>query len=424
MKMTRAWSLVTSLSLILVLSGLLLKNGVLLALALPYLLFSLIPFWRSMEVPQLVIERRLQPQYLWGGQPGRMTLFIQNVGNDLEEVSIADLLPAGLQVDGDFTYHGALRAGQTETCSSTVRGVRGKYEFSGARVLVSDLLGMCQSEKFVPSSMTLAVLPALERLEKLKIFPRRTRVYTGTIRSRESGAGVEFFGTRAYVSGDPLRHLNWKAGARWDLLITNLFEQERVADIGIILDARSAVEVRAGKESLFEHSVRAAASLAEYFLRAGNRVGLLVYGRMIEWTFPGYGKSQRARILAALAQAKLGEHAVFKELEHLPTRLFPSESQIVLVSPLLHDDVSMLRYLRALGYHILVISPDPISFEKPFLPQDGWTALAERIARLKRETTLTQLRRARINVVEWNLSVPLHISITQTMAGLKRWSAG
>ena len=145
---------------------------------------------------------------------------------------------------------------------------------------------------------------------------------------------------------------------------------------------------------------------------------------MIEWTFPGYGKPQRARILAALAKADLGEHAVFKELEHLPTRLFPSESQIVLVSPLLRGDVPMLRYLRALGYHVLVISPDPIAFEKRFLPQDECTALAEGIARMERDATLSKLRRARVNVVEWDLTIPLHIPIKQAMTGVKRWSVG
>jgi len=283
---------------------------------------------------------------------------------------------------------------------------------------------MCRYERFIPSPATLAVLPATERLERLNISPRRTRIYTGAIRSRESGAGVEFFGTRAYVAGDPLRHLNWKAGARWDLLITNLFEQERVADIGIILDARSVVEVRADGESLFEHSIRAAASLSEYFLRKGNRVGLLIYGNMIQWTFPAYGKSQRVRILAALAKAELGEHAVFKELEHLPTRLFPSESQIVLVSPLLPRDVSMLRYLHALGYRVLVISPDPIAFEKRFLPQEECSTLAERIARMERDATVSKLRRARVNVVEWDVAVPLHIPIKQEMVGIKRWSIG
>ncbi|MGQ9648250.1 MAG: DUF58 domain-containing protein [Thermodesulfobacteriota bacterium] len=422
--MTRSWSLVTSLSLILLLAGLLLKNGVLLAVALPYLLFSLAPFWRSMEEPTLVIERSLEPQYLLGQQPCHMTLSIQNVGSDLEEVFLADVLPVGLRAEGDFTYHGMLRSGQTETFLSILRVVRGKYEFSGFRVLANDPLGMRRYEKFVPSPATLAVLPAMERLERLKISPRRTRVYTGAIRSRESGAGVEFFGTRAYVSGDPMRHLNWKAGAHWDLLITNLFEQERVADVGIILDARSVVEVRADGESLFEHSIRAAASLAEYFLREGNRVGLLIYGHMIQWTFPGYGKAQRARILAALAKAELGEHAVFKELEHLPTRLFPSESQIVLVSPILPGDVAMLRYLHALGYRVLVISPDPIAFEKRFLPQEEYTVLAERLARMQRDATLSKLRRGRVNVVEWDVAIPLHIPIKQEMVGVKRWSVG
>lgn len=422
--MTRSWSLVTSLSLILLLAGLLLRNGVLLAVAIPYLLFSLAPFWRRMEEPNLVVERCLDPQNLLGGHPCLMTLSIQNVGNDLEEVSLTDMLPEGLKVEGDFTYHGKIRSGQTETFHSILRGVRGKYEFFGFRLLANDLLGMCQYEKFVPSPATLAVLPAMERLERLKISPRRTRVYTGVIRSRESGPGVEFFGTRTYVSGDPLRHLNWKARARWDLLITNLFEQERVADIGIILDARSVVEVRADGESLFEHSIRAAASLADYFLTEGNRVGLLIYGNMIQWTFPGYGKAQRGRILAALAEAELGEHAVFKELQYLPTHLFPSESQLVLISPILPGDVPMLRYLHALGYRVLVISPDPIAFEKRFLPQGEYTALAERIARMERSAILSKLRCVSVKVVEWDVATPLHLPIKHELIGVKRWSIG
>jgi len=420
MNMTRSWSLITLLSLILVMSGLLLKNGALIALALPYLLFSLIPFWRTAKEPQLVIERRFEPRSLLGGQPCHVSVSIKNVGDNLEEVSLSDGLQAGLCVEGDSTYHGMLRSGQAETIVSTIQGVRGKYEFPGFRVSANDLLGMFRRETFVPLPATLAVLPAIERLESLKISPRRTRVYAGVIRSRRSGAGVEFFGTRAYIPGDPLRHLHWKAGARWDLLITNLFEQERAADVGIILDARSIVEARGDKESLFEHSIRAAASLADYFLREGNRVGLLIYGRMVEWTFPGYGKQQRARILTALAKAELGEHAVFKELERLPTRLFPSDSQIVLVSPLLDKDVFMLNYLHGLGYRVLVVSPNPIAFERRFLPWDEATALAERIGRMERNVTLSKLRRARINVAEWDVTAPLRLSMKESLRERRR----
>jgi len=424
MNMTWSWLLVTSLCSILILAGLLFGNGALLALAVPYLLFSLIPFWRNLKEPILAIERSVEPSSVQGGQPCRMTVFIENRGDDLEEVFLADALPPGLKAEESFAYHGGLRCGQSKTLVGVLRGVRGKYEFSGFQLLQHDLLGMCQREAFVSAPATLAVLPALERVERLRISPRRTRIYTGSIRSRESGAGVEFFGTRPYVSGDPMRHLNWKAGARWDLLITNLFEQERVADVGIVLDARKAVEVRANGESLFEHSVRAAASLADYFLSQGNRVGLLIYGRMMEWTFPGYGQAQRARVLVSLAKAELGEHAVFSELEHLPTCLFPSESQIVLVSPLLRRDVPMLRYLRAVGYRVLVISPDWIAFEKSLLPPGTFTDLAERIARMEREALFSKLRRAHVNVVEWDVTTPLHVSMKQGIAGGKRWFLG
>ena len=97
---------------------------------------------------------------------------------------------------------------------------------------------------------------------------------------------------------------------------------------------RRDVNLSAGHQSLLEHTVTAAATLADAFLAAGNRVGLFVYGGGIDWTLPGYGKRQRERILQALARVRLEEHQVFRHLGHLPTRLFPIRSQLVLVSPL------------------------------------------------------------------------------------------
>ena len=418
--MTGAWSFVASLSLILVISGLALKNAALLAMALPYLFFTLLPLWRNLPRPDWRIQRELEPDHLKGGQPCEIKVRLTNMGQELEEVHITDMFPAGVRIVGHPEYHGEFKTGQMETLQYTVRGVRGNYEFPGVSVSMGDLLGLSRNEEFLHCSETLFVLPAVEKLEKIKISPRRTRVFSGMIRSRESGAGVEFFGTRAYVPGDPLRHLNWKAGARWDLLITNLFEQERVADVGIILDARSIVELKTDKDSLFEHSVRAAASLAQYFLGEGNRVGLLVYGNYIQWTFPAYGKQQRAKIMAALAGAELGEHAVFKEFRYLPTRLFPPESQVILISPLRGKDVYPLRYLRALGYRVLIVSPDPIAFEKPLLPHDQFQELAERIARMERNATLAKLRRSGVQVVDWDVTGPLWLALKRAGAGMRR----
>jgi len=213
---------------------------------------------------------------------------------------------------------------------------------------------------------------------------------------------------REYQLGDPLRWINWRVVARHtESLYTNVFEQERIADVGLILDARQQNDVLSPDGALFDHSVRATASLADVFLGAGNRVGLLIYGSGMTRTFPGYGKVQRDRIMRALARAKTGFNYALESLEYLPTRFFPARSQIVMVSPLLPEDLRVLVRLKACGYQVMVISPDPIDFEAKSLAPHRTFQLATRIARAERKLLLCELQRVGIQIVDWQVAQPL-----------------
>ena len=192
-------------------------------------------------------------------------------------------------------------------------------------------------------------------------------------------------------------------------LYTNVFEQQRIADVGIILDAREQVDLRNPEfGSLFEYSVRAAAALTEPILHAGNRLGLLVYGPGMESVFPGYGKVQQRRILRALARAGAGHNFALKSLAHIPTRFFPAGSQIILISPLSPEDPPLVAHLATLGYGVLVISPNPLIYEnltrseKP-LPDD----YAWRLATAERRFYFQRMRRAGVRVVDWDVTQPL-----------------
>jgi uncharacterized protein (DUF58 family) len=218
---------------------------------------------------------------------------------------------------------------------------------------------------------------------------------------------VEFFGVREYEPGDPPAWINWNISARHpEELYSNEFEQERVADVGIVLDGRLRSNVVQGEYSLFEHSIQAVASLADAFLAQGNRVGLLHYGHYLHWTFPGYGKIQRERILQELAQAEAGESLVFADLGHIPVQLFPAQSQIVLVSPLIPGDYDVLLQLRARGYQVMIISPDPVAFELAYLPKNPEVTLAGRIIHLERAMLLQKLRHAGLQVLDWDVAKP------------------
>jgi len=267
------------------------------------------------------------------------------------------------------------------------------------------------------------VLPNISRIRQVPIRPRRTRVYAGVIPARVGGAGVEFFGVRNYEPGDSSRRINWRVSARHiEDLYSNEFQQERVADVGIVLDGRERSNLFAGSRSLFEHSVLAAGSIADAFLTQGNRVGLLIYSRYLQWTLPGYGKLQRERILQALSSAAPGASQIFDGLQYLPTRVFPGESQIVLVSPLVEDDYSTLISLRARGYQVLLVVPDPVSFEQAYLtdgkakylPTD--VTLAARVVRMERQLMLARLQRAGLQVVEWNVAQPFDQAMRRAAA--------
>ena len=146
-----------------------------------------------------------------------------------------------------------------------------------------------------------------------------------------------------------------------------------------------------------------------------DRVGLLFYSSYLDWTVPGYGRVQRERILHALANARLGESMVFTALKYVPARLFPPESQLIVVSPLAEDDLQPLVQLRALGYQVLVVSPDPISFEISHLVDRPDVRLAERVVRLERRLLLKRLQRAGVQVLDWDVNVPFDHLVRQRL---------
>jgi uncharacterized protein (DUF58 family) len=230
---------------------------------------------------------------------------------------------------------------------------------------------------------------------------------------------------REYQPGDPLRWINHKASARFEQRVfVNEFEQERAVDVGLILDVRLATNLYSDNRSLLDYSIQATASLADAFLSRGNRVGLFMYGGGMDWTFPGYGKFQRERILRALTRARLEQHQIFDELSYLPTQLFPIRSQLVLISPLQLADLEDLISLRARGFPLLIISPDPVDFEAKVLGDSEQVMLAKRIARLERAYLFHQLLQAGAQLFEWQVDIPFHLAARDALDRLPHWNRG
>ncbi len=400
----------------LALLGLATLNGALIVLAIPPAIFAGAALLDTPDDPQLQATRTLSAERALPGAVVDVCVTVTNHGSRPAPVEIEDAVPAGLELTGGQPVCMTMLApGATVTITYTVRGMRGFYYFNGVQATVSDRLGLSRRTVAVAAPGNILIMPEVIRLTRLGIRPRRTRIFSGTIPARQGGAGIEFFGVREYQAGDPVRWINNRATARFPgSLYVNEFEQERVADIGIILDARRGSDVQGNHHTLFEYSVQAAAALSDALISQGNRVGLLIYGHAIEWTFPGYGKIQREKVLRALAQARTGDRAALASLADIPTRLFPARSQIVLVSPLQPGDAPPILHMRAHGYEVLIISPDPVAFEASILGPGA--NLAARIARVERQALLQRLLMAGVRIVDWNVDIPL----VQALAHIRR----
>jgi uncharacterized protein (DUF58 family) len=415
--------LLSLLIYLLVLTGIITVQGEFLALALPLVTYLILGYLQAPETIKLEATRHLSAERVSPDAEVDVSVTVTNRGASLEEVLLTDILPTRLIVRSGFSRHLVrLKPSQTYTFTYTVSGPRGAYVLEGIEARVHDHLAVSHSMVRVEAKGRLFVLPPVTRVRQVAIRPRGTRVYAGTIPARAGGAGTDFFGVREYQPGDSPRAINWRMSARFaDKFYSNEFQQERVADVGIVLDGRLRTNEFAGGHSLFEYSVQAAASLADALLNQGNRVGLLLYASYLSWTFPGYGKIQRERILHALANARAGDSQVFSDLEHIPSRLFPPKSEILLVSPLSEDDLKPLIHLRAQGYEVMVVSPNPVRFELSYLPESEMNQLAGRVVQMERILLLQKMGRAGIHVLDWDVSDPFDLFVKRRLSRSPFW---
>ena len=256
-------------------------RGEFIALALPFVVYLLAGFLFAPEKIQLEATRHLSTERTSPNSEIEVTVTVTNRGSHLEEVLLDDIVPADLKVrTGQSRHLIQFLKDSTYTFSYKVTGPRGGYGFEMVKAKVNDHLRMTSREVQIEAKGQLFIFPPVTRLRHVAIRPRRTRVYAGTIPARVGGSGTEFFGVREYHPGDSPRAINWRASAHHaqdEVLFANEFQQERVADVGIILDGRLRMNEFSHGHSLFEYSVQAAAALTDALLTQGNRVGMLVY---------------------------------------------------------------------------------------------------------------------------------------------------
>jgi uncharacterized protein (DUF58 family) len=240
----RRWAFLGSAAFLLILVGEILRQGELLVLALPLVCYLAVRVYFALPSVMLKAQRSLSTTRAMSDEPVTVRVELENLGATLELIELVDSVPTVLELrQGSAQKITNLPGGEKISLEYVVSGMRGLARWQTLSVRVTDTLGLFLREMELPCEGELLVVPTFERLEEIMIRPRRTRIFSGQVKARLGGAGIEFFGVREYYPGDERRFINWKATARRDRPIVSEFEQERVADVIILLDARERSDV-------------------------------------------------------------------------------------------------------------------------------------------------------------------------------------
>jgi uncharacterized protein (DUF58 family) len=391
--------------------ALLLRNGDIAWLSIPFLAYLGVGIGQSPALGKISLRasRTLEVKRRDGDSVVNVSVTLQNDGREIPFFRLSDSFPLKSQLANPITHQlAALDKGGNSTLRYSFRSVRGSYSWKSVRMVVSDPFQLVETELVIPAAGEAQILPDVRKFRPFSIWSQNTLHAAGPIPARRSGSGSTLYGVREYHPGDSLQRLDWRLTARHPgQFFTKEFEKEEITDFALILDARQKTDVVMGEDSLFEHSVRATASLAELFLRQGNRVSLHIYGEPVVNLFPGYGKKQLHRILCTLAQTTRQPDFSLSSLQFLSLRMFSSHAFIFIISPLASDDWHIFPRLRSFGFQVLLISPDPLDYMKPAIPTDEESRIARRFVRMERQLEIGRIAQLWIPVVDWRVREPL-----------------
>jgi uncharacterized protein (DUF58 family) len=180
---------------------------------------------------------------------------------------------------------------------------RGVYLLDSARVTLVDPLGLFSRRRPAGDELRLTVLPRLVPLTSCVFFGGRGLGQNAQTRSSLSSASLDLRGVRPHHPGEPLSRIDWKSTAKTGILMLKETEEPSRTDVVVLLDGTAAAVTGEPPLTSFERAVEAAGSIADFILREGFGVSLLLHeddGGLKSERFDGRERG-RKELLEALA---------------------------------------------------------------------------------------------------------------------------
>lgn len=127
-------------------------------------------------------------------------------------------------------------------------------------------------------------------------------IFSGSYKSAFKGQGMKFKEVREYQAGDEIRFIDWNVSARMQKTYTKVFEEERELAVYILLDISSST-LFGTLQSKREMMLQLCADLSHSAIKAGDKVGLVLFGNKIEKHIPPQKKNEHTQYIVNVLEA-------------------------------------------------------------------------------------------------------------------------
>lgn len=195
---------------------------------------------------------------------------------------------------------------------------------------------------------------------------------SGMHRSRHHGSSVEFAEHKEYAPGDDVRHLDWRAFARFDRDYVKRFEDESSLRALLVIDDSASMGYPGdgqGRASKLEYAKALGGALAYVLARQGDAVGLASYADDLQVRVPSRARRGHLQeVLAELDGLRSGGKTHLKEALDKLAEGLSRRSIVAVFSDLLDGGVEAIAGLGRLSarrhdvvlFHVL--HPDELQF--------------------------------------------------------------
>jgi uncharacterized protein (DUF58 family) len=351
---------------------------------------------------------------LEGGRAAAAATVDVPAGVDVAAVGI--VLPAGMQ---PLSGASAILIEGRREVRLTFRAVRwGRRQAGPAYLRATGGYGMLSWPVVRSGTVSVATWPLRDGFDAAETVPRAEGL-VGAHRSRRAGEGGDVAGVRQFQPGDRLRRINWRVTGRTGELHVTATYSDRDTEVLLVLD--SGQDLGRPPETSLDIGVRAAAAVAEHYLRAGDRVGFVDLGRPQRPVPARNGRNHLVRLLDVLLDARQGGGMLpsLAEVAYLGS----TDALVVLLSPLATAEaLAAVATLSRSGRSVIAVDTLP-----PDLRPDEhspWTALAFRLWVLRRDADLSRLAELGVPRVAWRGSGSLDAVLRDAALAARAARAG